>query len=279
MSDLPPAPVPQEPDSNGLPRPAAPADAAPSNGDGAAAATAPTGETHPPLPVLFLDEDFVAVSKPSGLLVHRDEHHPHAPAALQTVRDQLQKHLYPFHRLDRATSGILLFGFSRRAAAALQESLAAPDARKEYAALMRYPGSDAALGAQWTCDRPLHDDKDVARACRTDFAVVEEFDRCALAQCLLHSGRYHQIRRHANHCGRHVLGDTTHGKGRINVFFRERFGLDRLFLHLQRVVLRHPRTGEPLELVDPLPAALTAVLDRLRQVPPPQADDPGSAAG
>jgi tRNA pseudouridine65 synthase len=244
-----------------------------------AAATAPTSESHPPLPVLFLDEDFVAVSKPSGLLVHRDEHHPHAPAALQTVRDQLQKHLYPFHRLDRATSGILLFGFSRRAAAALQESLAAPDARKEYAALMRYPGSDAALGAQWTCDRPLHDDKDVARACRTDFAVVEAFDRCALVQCLLHSGRYHQIRRHANHCGRHVLGDTTHGKGRINAFFRERFGLDRLFLHLQRVVLRHPRTGEPLELVDPLPAALAAVLDRLRQAPRPVADDPGSAAG
>ncbi|MFO0175328.1 MAG: pseudouridine synthase [Planctomycetota bacterium] len=137
MSDLPPAPVPQEPDGNGLPRPAAPADAAPPNGDGAAAATAPTGETHPPLPVLFLDEDFVAVSKPSGLLVHRDEHHPHAPAALQTVRDQLQKHLYPFHRLDRATSGILLFGFSRRAAAALQESLAAPDARKEQPARAR----------------------------------------------------------------------------------------------------------------------------------------------
>jgi tRNA pseudouridine65 synthase len=274
MSDLPPAPVPEEPDTNVPPRPA--------TGDAAAtdvAATAPTGETHPPLPVLFLDEDFVAVSKPSGLLVHRDEHHPTAPAALQTVRDQLQKHLYPFHRLDRATSGILLFGFSRRAAAALQESLAAPDARKEYVALMRYPGNDAALGAQWTCDRPLHDDKDVARACRTDFAVLEEFDRCALMQCLLHSGRYHQIRRHANHCGRHVLGDTTHGKGRINAFFRERFGLDRLFLHLQRVVLRHPRTGAPLELVDPLPASLAAVLDRLRQVPRTPANDPGPAAG
>lgn len=269
MSDLPPAPVPEEPDTHVPPRLATPGDDA---------TNAPTGETHPPLPVLFLDEDFVAVSKPSGLLVHRDEHHPTAPAALQTVRDQLQKHLYPFHRLDRATSGILLFGFSRRAAAALQESLAAPDARKEYVALMRYPGNEAALGAQWTCDRPLHDDKDVARACRTDFAVVEEFDRCALVQCLLHSGRYHQIRRHANHCGRHVLGDTTHGKGRINALFRERFGLDRLFLHLQRVVLRHPRTGEPLELVDPLPPALAAVVERLRQVPRTAANDPGPAA-
>jgi tRNA pseudouridine65 synthase len=180
------------------------------------------------------------------------------------VRDQLGKHLYPFHRLDRATSGILLFAFSRRVAAALQEELAADGARKEYMALLRYPGSNRELGASWTCDRPLHDDADKPRACRTDFAVVETFANCALVQCLLHTGRYHQIRRHANHCGRHVLGDTTHGKGRINALFRARFGLERLFLHLQRVVLRHPRTGAPLELVDALPAALAAVLERLR---------------
>lgn len=224
----------------------------------------PTGQTHPPLRVLLLDEDFVAVSKPSGLLVHRDEHHPDAPAALQTVRDQLQQHLYPFHRLDRATSGILLFGFSRRAAAGLQAALAAEDAHKEYLALLRHPGSGAALGEVWTCDRALHDEADKPRACRTDFAVVETFDRCALVRCRLFTGRYHQIRRHANHCGRHVLGDTTHGKGRINAFYRERFGLDRLFLHLQRLVLRHPRTGAMLELIDPLPPELDTVLERLR---------------
>ncbi len=193
---------------------------------------------------------------------------------LQTVRDQLQKHLYPFHRLDRATSGILLFGFSRRAAARLQESLAADDAHKEYLALLRYPGSNAELGSAWTCDRPLHDDADKPRACRTDFCVVETFPRCALVQCRLFSGRYHQIRRHANHCGRHVLGDTTHGKGRINALYRERFGLDRLFLHLQHLVMRHPRTGERLELVDPLPPELDAVLAKLRSAgesPPPPA--------
>jgi tRNA pseudouridine65 synthase len=225
---------------------------------------APTGQTHPPLRVLLLDDDFVAVSKPSGLLVHRDDHHPDAPAALQTVRDQLGKHLYPFHRLDRATSGILLFGFSRKAAAALQESLAAADAHKEYLALMRYPGSNQELGAAWTCDRPLHGDDDKAREARTDFTVLETFNRCALVQCRLFTGRYHQIRRHANHCGRHVLGDSTHGKGRINALFRERYGLDRLFLHLQRVVMRHPTTGAPLELVDPMPMPLPLVLDRLR---------------
>jgi len=224
----------------------------------------PSGEPQPPLRVLLLDEDFVAVSKPSGLLVHRDEHHPDAPAALQTVRDQLGRHLFPFHRLDRGTSGVLLFGFSRQAAAALQESLAAADAHKEYAALLRWPGSEPTLPATWSCDRPLHDDKDRPRECRTDFAVHETFRGCALATCRLFTGRYHQIRRHANHCGRHVLGDTTHGKGRLNALFRERFGLQRLFLHLQRVVLRHPRTGELLTLEDPMPDDLASVLVRLR---------------
>lgn len=222
------------------------------------------GETHPPLPVLLLDEDFVAVSKPSGLLTHRDEHHPRAPAALQTVRDQLGRHLFPFHRLDRATSGILLFAFSRDSAAALQASLAAPDAHKEYVALLRYPGSDKELPEAWTCDRPLHDERDQPRAARTDFAVTETFRGCALATVMIHSGRYHQIRRHANHCGRHLLGDTTHGKGRLNELFRQRYGLHRLFLHLQRIVMRHPRTGAQIAIVDPLPPQLTSVLERLR---------------
>ena len=225
---------------------------------------APTPAVQAPLRVIWQDDAFVAVSKPSGLLVHRDEHHPDAPAALQTVRDQTGKHLYPFHRLDRATSGVLLFGFSSAAAAALQSSLAAPDADKEYHALLRWPGSNRELGDAWTCDRPLHDEKDVAREARSEFTLIERLPRCALVRCRIFTGRYHQIRRHANHSGRHVLGDTTHGKGRINAAFRERYGLARLFLHLFRIRLRHPTTGEPLELTDPMPPELTSVLERLR---------------
>jgi tRNA pseudouridine65 synthase len=228
--------------------------------DPAAPAAAPA-----PLPILFLDEHLVAVSKPSGLLVHRDEHHPEAPAALQAVRDQLGRFLWPVHRLDRPTSGILLFAFSSATAAALQASLASDECEKDYQALARWPGSDLSLGDAWVCDRPLHDDKDVARAARTEFRLVERFRHCALVGCRILTGRYHQIRRHLNHCGRHAIGDTTHGKGRINALYRERFGLCRLFLHQHRTRLRHPRTGEPLELLDPLPIELATVLERLRR--------------
>jgi 23S rRNA-/tRNA-specific pseudouridylate synthase len=131
-------------------------------------------------------------------------------------------------------------------------------------ALLRWPGSGRGLGDAWTCDRPLTDDKDKPREARTEFVLAEAFRHCALVRCRIFTGRYHQIRRHANHSGRHVLGDTTHGKGRINSAFRERYGLHRLFLHLQRVSLLHPGTGERLELTDPLPTELTAVLERLR---------------
>ena len=226
----------------------------------------PPPEPAPPLElrVLFRDESVVAVSKPSGLLVHRDQNHPDEPAALQVVRDQIGAFLYPFHRLDRPTSGILLFGLSSAAAAAWQAALAHPDAHKDYLALLRWPGSDRSLPDAWSCTRPLSDEKDVPREARTDFALQAPFHRCALVRCRIFTGRYHQIRRHANHSGRHVLGDSTHGKGRINAWFRERYGLARLFLHLERIVLRHPISGEPLELVDPMPMELTAVLDKLR---------------
>lgn len=220
---------------------------------------------HPPLRILHLDDDCVAVSKPSGLLVHRDENWPEAPAALQVVRDQIGRFLYPFHRLDRPTSGILLFGLSRAAAAKLQAALAAETAHKDYLALVRWPGSDPSLGEQWTCDRPLHDDDDKPKDAFSAFRLQERLHRAALIRCRITTGRYHQIRRHLNHCGRHVLGDTTHGKGRINAAMRERFGLDRLFLHLERVVLAIEGRSEPLELHDPLPDELRLVLDRLRQ--------------
>lgn len=220
--------------------------------------------SHPPLPIVYQDETVVAVSKPSGLLVHRDEHHRDAPAALQIVRDQTGRHLYPFHRLDRATSGILLFAFSSAAAAEWQEALAADDAHKDYVALVRWPGSVPGLGDAWTCEQPLTDAKDVPRAARSEFVLAERFSHCALVGCRIFTGRYHQIRRHANHSGRHVLGDTTHGKGRNNALYRERYGLHRLFLHLERIRVRHPTTGLPLQLTDPLPQELTDVLSRLR---------------
>ncbi|HEX6811512.1 MAG TPA: pseudouridine synthase [Planctomycetota bacterium] len=241
-----------------------PHDPLPAEPPASPAASPREASPHAPLRVLHLDDDFVAVSKPSGLLVHRDDHHKDAAAALQVVRDQVGRFLYPFHRLDRATSGILMFGFSSAAAAAMQAELAAPDAEKQYLALMRWRPRDRSLPSAWKCEEPLADEKDVLRRACTEFELEEAFRHCALVRCRITTGRYHQIRRHASHCGRHILGDTAHGRDRLNAAFRDRYGLQRLFLHLQRISMRHPTTRQRLELVDPLPAELVAVLAPLR---------------
>jgi len=217
-----------------------------------------------PLGVLYRDDYLVVVSKPSGLLMHRDELHPDAPAALQTVRDQVGQLVYPVQRLDRGTSGILVFALASKIAARLQEALGEAQTRKEYLALVRWPGAQPELGDNWSNQRPLQDHKEVARSARTDFALVEVLHRCALVRATLHSGRFHQIRRHLNHDGRHVFGDTSHGKGRNNALYRERYGLWRLFLHMHHLVVRHPVTDVVLDLTDPLPAELQGVVQALR---------------
>lgn len=211
-----------------------------------------------PLRVLWHDTSIVAVAKPSGMLVHRDEHHPDAPVLLQTLRDQLGQWLYPVQRLDRATSGIVLFGLTSEAAARLQQELQAATAAKLYLALVR-----GGVPEEWIHERALTDSHGTPRLARTSFRRLAQFDRCALVEARLHTGRWHQIRRHLAHETHHVLGDTTHGKGRDNRFFRAERGLTRLFLHAHRVACTHPTTGELLTLHDPLPAELLAVLARI----------------
>src|SRR5262249_59093673 len=126
-------------------------------------------------------------------------------------------------------------------------------AQKGYLALVRWPGSVAGLGDPWRWDRPLHDENAAARDARWEFWLLEPFRHCALIECRIETGRYHQIRRHLNHCGRHVLGDTTHGKGRLNALYRERYGLDRLFLPSPLLAVRPPRNVDPRALRPPVP--------------------------
>lgn len=217
-----------------------------------------------PLRILFRDEHLVAVHKPSGLLVHRDELHPEEPAALQIVRDQVGQYVYPVQRLDRGTSGILIYALQPQTATLLQGSWQRPDACKEYLALVRWPGANPGLGERWVNERPLHDQRDIARPARTEFELVEVLFRCALVAARLRTGRFHQIRRHLNHDGRHVFGDTSHGKGRNNALYRERYGLDRLFLHMHKLGFAHPVSGARIEISDPLPDELAAVVTALR---------------
>ncbi len=220
--------------------------------------------TPPPLRVLWLDDSIVAVSKPSGMLVHKAARSPEDHVVLlQTLKAQLGLWLYPVQRLDRATSGVITFALSSAAAAALQRSLASPTCRKEYLVLAR-----GAPPPRFASERPLSDERGQPQAAHTEFQTLLWGRGCALVRARIHTGRSNQIRRHLNHLAHHALGDTTFGKGRLNVFFRAHFALPRLFLHATRLCLDHPITGERLHLRDPLPQELRTVLGLLAKADP-----------
>lgn len=212
-----------------------------------------------PLVVLHQDERLVVVDKPPGLLVHKTRTGSDEDALLQRLRDQLGRRVHPVQRLDRMASGLIAYGLDSRAARELQAGLQADDARKEYLVLAR-----GACALRFASRALLVDDKQVARAAHTEFerlAFVPAW-RVSLLRARIHSGRYHQIRRHLALLGHHVLGDTRYGKARANRFFARRFGLARMFLHAWRLDVAHPLGGR-LAVTAPLAADLGVVLGRL----------------
>jgi tRNA pseudouridine65 synthase len=211
----------------------------------------------PDIPVLHRDDDCVVVDKPPGILVHRSRESTDRVFVLQLVRAIVGEHVYPVHRLDRPASGVLLFALRRESARRLQEAMRAEDATKEYVVLVR-----GETQKSFCSDRPLTSRRGVPQPARTDFERIAAFDGCSLLRVRLRTGRFHQIRRHLAHLAHHVVGDTMHGKGRINRPLREQYGLPRLFLHAARLECAHPGGGR-LAVRAPLAPDLRAFLERL----------------
>lgn len=215
------------------------------------------------IPILYRDDRLVAVDKPGGLLVHRSNEASDRTALLQLVRDQIGAFLYPVHRLDRAASGVVLFALDREAAAAAQARLGAAETEKLYLALVR-----GSTEMEFESRKPLHSDAGRLQEAWTEFRTLRKLSRCSLLQVRLRTGRRHQIRRHLAHLAHHIIGDVRYGKGRINRYMREAYGLPRLFLHARRLHLAHPITGDPLTVESPLAPDLREFFERLPDAPP-----------
>ena len=233
------------------------------------------------LSLLYRDDHCVAVAKPAGLLVHRSKLDRSATQfALQTVRNQIGQRVYPVHRLDKPTSGVLLFALHPEAARRLTAAFTERQVQKTYLALVRGHLPESGL-----IDRPLAERLDKttdARArpgkppqpARTRFrrlAMAEvphavsryPTSRYALVEAHPETGRQHQIRRHLAGIDHPVIGDGKHGDYRHNRFFREPFGCTRLLLHAAALSIPHPMTGAPLQLTAPLDPDFADVLDAL----------------
>ena len=221
------------------------------------------------LPIIYQDERVVAIHKPSGLLVHRSELDRHETRfAVQLLRDQLGRHVYPAHRLDRGTSGVLVFALDKETARSLGGQFERQEVVKTYLAVVRgHPPEaghiDHALSrrrddAEWVGEHSADD----AQPAVTDFRRLASCElphqvdryptsRYALVELTPHTGRRHQIRRHLKHIAHPIIGDATFGKGRHNRLFQQLFGCHRMLLACVRMQLRHPVDGRALDLCAP----------------------------
>jgi tRNA pseudouridine65 synthase len=205
--------------------------------------------------VLYRDERLLVVSKPSGLITHRGWANDRE-TALSLARGIAGKHVHAVQRLDRATSGVLLFALDAEIAARLSRELELGGFEKRYVALVR-----GVLREALEIDHALASEPGVERKpARTSVRPLGSFERYSLVEAVPHTGRTHQIRRHLKHVSHPVIGDTKYGKGEHNRLFRTRFGLHRLALHARSLSFTHPWSGERMTVHAPLPADLAEPL-------------------
>ena len=204
------------------------------------------------LGLLHLDEEIVAIDKPAGLLVHPSALDAHEErSALKSLRAQLGQWVWPLHRLDKGTSGVLLFARSAQAARHWGAAFEASRVSKRYLALVR--GWPDAAGV---IDQPLARDPELPSAGQPRVQALTRYQRLAcfewpfsvdprhatsryaLVEVEPVTGRRHQIRRHFKQIAHPLVGDATHGKGTHNRAVANWLGVQRLWLHAQAVELR-----------------------------------------
>ncbi|MFQ1050728.1 tRNA pseudouridine(65) synthase TruC [Avibacterium paragallinarum] len=222
------------------------------------------------LNILYQDEYLVAVNKPAGMLVHRswlDRHE--TQFVMQTLRDQIGQHVFPIHRLDRPTSGVLLFALNGEIAKLLCEQFEQKQVGKSYLAVVR-----GYLKEQGRIDYPLKVqlDKIADKFAQQDKAPQEaitdyeglktvempygvgryQTSRYSLVRLIPHTGRKHQLRRHLKHIFHPILGDTQYGDLHQNRALTEHTGVQRLMLHAKTLAFIHPITKSRLKITAPL---------------------------
>jgi tRNA pseudouridine65 synthase len=222
--------------------------------------------------ILHQDDALIAVNKPAGLAVHRSKMVGNAEEFLiDLLREQVGGTVYLAHRLDRATSGVLLIARSSEVASALGEQFMGRDVHKQYLAVVRgWPEPVEAL-----IDYPLPGSRETGprREARTRYrrlATVEvpialgryPQQRYALVEAAPETGRFRQIRKHMAHIHHPIIGDCQHGRGDHNRLFKQYLSCHRMLLHARRITLRHPVCGDPLVIEAPLDEAFSALLAR-----------------
>ena len=197
----------------------------------------------------------VVVLKPAGMLVHAS---PIARDAeeflLQTLRNQLGKKVYPCHRLDRKTSGIMLFALSPETHATLRNKWEQKEVKKEYLAIVRGWTTENML-----IDYPLTNEKGKIQEAQTQLILLKTYEipiahgsfstsRFSLVRLIPETGRFHQLRKHMKHIFHPIIGDRPHGCNKQNRLLLKHFGLNDMCLLASKLKFEHPISKKEMEL-------------------------------
>jgi tRNA pseudouridine65 synthase len=221
------------------------------------------------LVVLHRDDRLVAVDKPAGMVVHRSEQCPEGEPVLQRLRDQIGRRVWPLHRLDRATSGVLLFALDADAARHLSQQFERHEIDKRYHAIVRgwtEPSGTVHWPLREHPDAPLlHAITSHRRHATLELPIplgAHATVRYAWVEARPHTGRMHQLRRHFAHLRHPIVGDVRHGDGKHNRIFRA-LGLPGMMLRAVRLTVRTPDDDRELTITAPPSGAIADALARL----------------
>ncbi|MEA1920316.1 MAG: tRNA pseudouridine(65) synthase TruC [Campylobacterota bacterium] len=232
------------------------------------------------LEILYQDKHLIAINKPSGLLVHRSPIDRHETRfAIQLLRDQIGQYVYPVHRLDKPTSGVLLFTLDKESAQLVSEQFRAHTTQKHYLAVVRgYTELEGIIDHPLTEKLDKISDKNRTKVPEAQEAITKyrrlatveipyavgryEKSRYSLLHVKPKTGRKHQIRRHVKHLSHHLICDTKYGRGEHNRLFREVFDCHRMLLHARKLEITHPYTQERLSITAPLDETLTHIFQK-----------------
>lgn len=199
------------------------------------------------LEVLFEDDFLIAVHKPNGLLVHRSKIADDAEEfALQILRDQIGQKVFPTHRLDRKTSGVLLFAKDEETNRLMQMQFMEQEISKTYKAIVR-----GWIDNEGTIDYALTNDSGKTQEAITHYKTLQRSEielpngkfstaRFSLLELKPETGRMHQLRKHLAHIYHPIIGDRPHGCNKQNKLFLEHFSMIEMMLHAEKLSFRHP---------------------------------------
>lgn len=198
------------------------------------------------LEIVYQDEHLIAINKPHGLLVHRSGIAADVQEfAIQLLRDQIGQKVYPCHRIDRKTAGVLLFALDKHTEVAMQQQFMNNEVKKHYLAIVR-GFTDAGV-----IDYPLRKENGTLQDALTNYKTLKRAElnvsfgahatsRYSLVEVEPQTGRMHQIRKHLSHIFHPIIGDRTHGCNKQNKLFKERWEMTTMLLHAESITFNHP---------------------------------------